>query len=189
MRVSRREFLAACAAQVHVRAGCPDAGSLIDLGSACLLPESLAGFRSVMAGSKIPRGVGLIIPGAGTLSERMAGTVRQRLRSGGSVLLESAVGLTRQRIASPYVPYVDFTWPVRARIREFYPLPLDPRKGDRVIATFAQRPVALRRGRLILLGSPVGSALLAGDPDAHRWVASVLRWMLTSASGDGRCRI
>jgi hypothetical protein len=82
-------------------------------------------------------------------------------------------------MASPYVPYVDFTWPVRAQIREFYPLPLDPRTGDRVIATFAHQPVALRRGRLILLGSPVGSALLAGDPDAHRWVASVLRWMHT----------
>ena len=184
MRISRREFLAACAAEVHIRAGCPDGASLIDLGSACLLPESLAGFRSVMfrsvmAGNQTPRGVGLVIPGAGMLSERMAGTVRQRLRSGGSVLLESAVGLTRQRIASPYVPYVDFTWPVRAQIREFYPLPLDPRTGDRVIATFAHQPVALRRGRLILLGSPVGSALLAGDPDAHRWVASVLRWMHT----------
>jgi hypothetical protein len=184
MRISRREFLAACAAEVHIRAGCPDGASLIDLGSACLLPESLAGFRSVMfrsvmAGNQTPRGVGLVIPGAGILSERMAGTVRQRLRSGGSVLLESAVGLAKRGMASPYVPYVDFTWPVRAQIREFYPLPLDPRTGDRVIATFAHQPVALRRGRLILLGSPVGSALLAGDPDAHRWVASVLRWMHT----------
>jgi hypothetical protein len=177
MRISRREFLAACAAEVHVRAGGPEAASLIDLGSACLLPESLAGFRSVMAGNKTPRGMGMVIPGAGMLSERMAGTVRQRLRSGGPVLLESAVGLTRQAIASPYVPYVDFTWPVRAQIREFYPLPLDPRAGDAVIATFAHQPVALRRGRLILLGSPVGAALLAGDPDAHRWVTSVLRWM------------
>jgi hypothetical protein len=49
MRISRREFLAACAAEVHIRAGYPDAGSLINLGSGCLLPESLAGFRSVMA--------------------------------------------------------------------------------------------------------------------------------------------
>jgi hypothetical protein len=179
MRVSRREFLAACAAEVHVRAGCPDVACLIDLGSGCLLPESLAGFRSVMAGSQILHGVGLVIPGAGILSKRMAGTVQQCLRHGGSVLLESAVGLMRQGIASPYVPYVDFTWPVRARIREFYPLPLIPRTGDAVIATFTHQPVALRRGSLILLGSPVGSALLAGDPDAHRWVASVLRWMHT----------
>lgn len=184
MRLSRREFLAACAAQVHGRAGRPEAACLIDPGSACLLPESLAGFRSVMfrsvmAGNQTPRGVGLVIPGAGMLSERMAGTVRQRLRSGGAVLIESAVGLTRQRIASAYVPYVDFTWPVCAQIREFYPAPLDPRTGDRVIATFAHQPVALRRGGLILLGSPVGVALLAGDPDADRWVASVLRWMHT----------
>jgi len=183
MCISRREFLSACAVEVHVRGRCPEAASLIDLGSACLLPESLAGFRSVMAASRIPRRVGLIIPGAGTLSKRMAGTVRQRLSSGGSVLLESAAGLMRQRIASPYVPYVDFTWPVRARIREFYPLPLDPRPGDAVIATFAHQPVALRRGGLILLGSPVGAALLAGDPDAHRWVASVLGWMHRHAAG------
>jgi hypothetical protein len=72
---------------------------------------------------------------------------------------------------------VDFNWPVRAQIREFYPLPLHPRTGDAVIARFAGQPVALRRGRLILLGSPVGAALLADDPDAHRWVAGVLRWM------------
>jgi hypothetical protein len=177
MRIARREFLAVCAVGVQVRAGCPDAASLIDLGSGCLLPESLAGFRSVMAGSNIPRG--LVIPGAGMLSERMAGMMQQRLRSGGSVLLESAIGLTRRGIASPYFPYVEFTWPVRAQIREFYPLPLAPRTGDAVIATFARQPVALRRGRLILLGSPVGSALLAGDPDARRWVASILRWMHT----------
>jgi hypothetical protein len=49
MRISRREFLAVCAAQVDVRAGCPDTASVIDLGSGCLLPESLAGFRCVMA--------------------------------------------------------------------------------------------------------------------------------------------
>ena len=48
MRISRREFLAACAAEVHIRAGCPDGASLIDLGSACLLPESLAGFRNTL---------------------------------------------------------------------------------------------------------------------------------------------
>ena len=182
MRISRREFLAACAAEVHIRAGCPDGASLIDLGSACLLPESLAGFRSVMfrsvmAGNQTPRGVGLVIPGAGMLTKRMAGTVQQHLRSGGSVLLESAVGLMQPGIKSSYVPYVDFNWPVRAQIREFYPLPLHPRTGDAVIARFAGQPVALRRGRLILLGSPVGAALLADDPDAHRWVAGVLRWM------------
>jgi hypothetical protein len=181
MRISRREFLTACAAEIHVHAGCPNSPSLIDLGSGCLLPESLAGFRAVITASQISCSLGFVIPGAGILSKRMADRVQKRLRSGGSVLLESAAGLTQQRIASPYVPYVDFTWPVSAKIREFYPLPLDPRPGDAVIATFAHQPVALRRGGLILLGSPVGSALLAGDPDAHRWVASVLRWMQRSS--------
>jgi len=183
MRISRRVFLAACAAEIQVLAGRPDAGFLIDLGPGCLLPESLAGFRSVMAGDGILRGAGMVVPGAATLSEGVAGAVRQRLSSGGSVLLESAAGLTHPRITSPYVPYVDFTWPVCARIREFYPLVLSPRPGDTVIATFVHQPVALRRGGLILLGSPVGSALLAGDPDAHRWVASAFRWMHLYAAG------
>jgi hypothetical protein len=177
MRISRRVFLAACAAEIRVHAERSDAGFLIDLGTGCLLPESLAGFRSVMAGNKILRGAGMVVPGAGVLSEGVASTVRQRLGNGGSVLLESAVGLTHPRITSPYVPYVDFTWPVCAHIREFYPLVLSPRPGDTVIATFAHRPVALRRGGLILLGSPVGSALLAGDVDAHRWVSSAFSWM------------
>ena len=34
------------------------------------------------------------------------------------------------------------------RIREFYPLPLDPQRGDAVIATFAHQVVALQRGVL-----------------------------------------
>lgn len=183
-RISRRAFLAACAAQARVHAGRPEAASLLDLGPGCLLPESLAGFRSVIAGSEIRRGAGLVVPGAGRLSVRMTRIVRQHLRGGGPVLLESAVGLTRQRIASPYFPYVDFTWPVRAQIREFYPLPLCPQPGDAVIATYVQRPVGLRRGGLILLGSPVGSALLAGDEDAHRWMTSVLQWMRGMPDGD-----
>lgn len=179
MRISRRGFLAACAAEVQAGSGCCGAESLIDLGASCLLPESLAGFRSAMADNRILQGGGLLIPGAGRLSGSMAGRVHQHLKRGGRVLLESAAGLADQRIASPYVPYVEFTWPVRARIREFYPLPLYPRKGEVIIATFAHHPVALRRGGLILLGSPVGPALLAGDEDAQRWVASVLRWMQT----------
>jgi hypothetical protein len=145
--------------------------------------ESLAGFRNVLPALSAASHSTLLIPGAGRLPQRHSETIRAHLRRGGSVLLESALGLQHGHVAVPYIPYVDFTWPVDAKIREFFPLVLQPKPGDRVIATYAGKPVALRRqagsGSLILLGSPVGPALLAGDADARRWLASVLRWMHT----------
>jgi hypothetical protein len=111
---------------------------------------------------------GTIIPGAG-ISHWFAP---------GPVLLECALGLLQEPPrGAPYVPYVDFTWPVPVKIREFFPHRLEPRPGDFVIATYAGAPVALRRGGLILLGSPIGPSLAADDPDARRWLATVLRWM------------
>jgi hypothetical protein len=111
----------------------------------------------------------------------MVSIVKQRLGSGSAVLLESAVGLKHRGIASPYVPYVDFTWPVRAQIRVLYPLPFDPRTGDAVIATFAHQPVALRvadssTGTASRCGAagrgsrrpPLGDKCSAMDAYAHR---------------------
>jgi hypothetical protein len=143
---------------------------IVDLGRGCLLPESLAGFRSAMAEGRIACPRGTVIPGAGIWN----------WPAPGPVLLECAVGLVEPRTqlgGATYTPYVDFIWPVRAKIREFFPHILEARPGDSVIAEYAGAPVALRRGSLILLGSPIGPSLAAGDPDARRWLASVLRWM------------
>ena len=143
---------------------------IVDLGRDCLLPESLAGFRLVMAEDRIACPAGTVIPGAGTWN----------WPEPGPVLLECASGLVEPRPrpgVAAYIPYVDFVWPVRAKIREFFPRVCKVRYGDQVIATHAGVPVALRRGRRILLGSPIGPSLAAGDPDARRWLAAVLRWM------------
>ena len=178
--ISRRTFLGAATLSLTRSTG---PGPLLDPGSGCILRESLAGFRAVMADGHIGLATALVVPGAGVLNQRCSGAIQGHLMRGGSVLLESALGLYAQRIDSPYFPYVDFIWPVRARIREFCPLHLAPAPGDTVIATFGGKPAALRRevgrGTLILLGSPVGPALLSADPDARRWVAGVLRWMHT----------
>ncbi|MGA2589793.1 MAG: hypothetical protein ABSH32_07760 [Bryobacteraceae bacterium] len=181
MPISRRALLAAFALPRPGRM--PGRAILLDLGPDCALQESLAGFRTLVPAVNAPSRSTLLIPGAGRLPQRHSETIRTHLRRGGSVLLESALGLQHPRADAPYFPYVDFTWPVEAKIREFFPLVLQPKPGDRVIATYAGKPVAVRRqagrGSLILLGSPVGPALLAGDPDARRWLASVLRWMHT----------
>jgi hypothetical protein len=179
MPISRRAFLGAMPL-VFAQGQCAPAS--FDPAECCILPESLAGFRS-LAGGRLAYGPAIIVPGSGTLEQRHSQVIRDHLECGGTVLLESALGLDSPRSASPYLPYVDFTWPVPARIREFCPLLLKPTPEDIVIATYASRPVALRRssgqGTLILVGSPVGPALLAADPDACHWATSVLRWMYT----------
>ena len=180
-RFSRRTFLAA-ACGVEGLAGRGQPGQvplLLDLGPACILRESLEGFRSALTKEPSVRSAGLIIPGTGILDQWHHSLIHDHLRRGGCVLLESAQGLGCRPGDSPYFPYVDFTWPVRARIREFCPLPLRAVAGDRVIATHLSRPVALRRGMLVLLGSPIGPALLDEDADARRWLMSVLRWIQT----------
>lgn len=80
-------------------------------------------------------------------------------------------------------PYVDFTWPVAARVRDFsqiIPLagPLAPPdvEGAAAIAGIDDTVVALKRrlgaGTLVFLGSPLGPQLLAGDREARRWFAA-----------------
>jgi hypothetical protein len=72
--------------------------------------------------------------------------------------------------------YLDLTWPVRARVRDFsFAVPV---RGGATIGTLGGRPVAaLQRagaGALLFLGSAVGPALWSGDPQAHAWLRSVL---------------
>jgi hypothetical protein len=165
----------------------------VDLGAGCLLRESLAGYRTAIAEGGINRAdvAQPLLPAAiallrshraepGMAAKVVPGAAMSNWTAPGPALLECALGVVRQsasRSGAPYVPYVDFNWPIRAKIREFFPLVLQPRQGDAVIATYAGAPVALRRGSLIVLGSPIGPALAAGDPDARRWLASVLKWL------------
>lgn len=78
---------------------------------------------------------------------------------------------------SESVPYVTYSWPRETKIRDFSrAIPVSVREGD-VIGKAGALRVALKRhtagGTLIFLGSPLGPALLAGDPQAQSWLRLV----------------
>ncbi len=75
------------------------------------------------------------------------------------------------------IPYVNYSWPRQTSIRDFSRvLPVSAKAGD-VIGSVGVLPIALKRrtsgGMLIFLGSPLGPALRAGDPQARSWLRSV----------------
>jgi len=75
------------------------------------------------------------------------------------------------------IPYVNYSWPRETSVRDFSRvLPVSARAGD-VIGRVGALPIALKRrtsgGMLIFLGSPLGPALRAGDPQAQSWLRSV----------------
>ncbi len=171
MLISRRSLLGAASAASALARSVPRC-VVLDLG--CLLPESLAGFRSQVGISHSTNPDLVIVPAAGSF---MPALVRPFLNRGATVLLE--LFTSDGRITTePYFPYVEYSWPIKAKIREFAAVSLDPVPGDQVIGTLAQQPVALRRrvgrGTLVTLGSPLGPIFLSGDPDARGWLAAFL---------------
>jgi hypothetical protein len=75
------------------------------------------------------------------------------------------------------VPYVNYLWPQETKVRDFSrAIPVLPREGN-VIGRVGALPVALKKrvaeGTLIFLGSPMGPALRAGDPEALSWLRLV----------------
>ncbi len=96
-----------------------------------------------------------------------------------------AGGLCR---AKSGVPYVEYTWPLRAQVRDFsrvVPLCGEGAVGrsssqilGQIIGWIGARPVAVKRGvgkgTLVFLGSPLGPTLLAGDREARGWLNELL---------------
>ena len=100
-------------------------------------------------------------------------------KSADDVLLRH--GLQRQprkKLNSPEsIPYVNYSWPRHTSVRDFSRvLPVSAKAGD-LIGMVGALPIALKRrtsgGMLIFLGSPLGPALRAGDPQAQSWLRSV----------------
>ncbi len=171
MRVSRRMFLGA-AAVAPVVASSDRIGArcaVVDLG--CVLPESLAGFKTQVGDLRYGDGDVVIVPALGMVTVAGRERIEGWLERGATVLLEYAAGARVEQ--RDYFPYVEYLWPVRVKIREFGPVRLRPGPGDEIIATFSGQPVGLRRragdGLLITLGSPLGPVFLTGDPDARCW--------------------
>lgn len=150
----------------------------------------------------------LIVPAALGISSSLARLILRSVRSGATVILESGavfaaaddrdfhahrdalrdlldirvgppVALWPRSPSSRGVPYVEYTWPSQAMVRDFsrvLPLAHDPHGGD-IIARVDGLPAALRRrtgpGTLLFLGSPLGTALWAGDAEARRWLGQL----------------
>jgi len=76
------------------------------------------------------------------------------------------------------VPYVRYVWPRDIMVRDFTRVIPVSAKGGEVIgwagslAVGSKRPVG--KGTLIFLGSPLGPALRASDPEARAWLQSVV---------------
>lgn len=165
--MTRRVFLSAAAAASALLASVErPTGGVVDLG--CVLPESLAGFKT-QAGDLRHL---LIVP---AVTNAQHPVVARHLERGATVLLEDIGGARVEPAA--YFPYVDYSWPIQAKIREFAPFRLTPAPQDQIIATYLGQPVGLRRkagdGTLITLGSPLGPLFLSGDSDAARWFAAL----------------
>jgi hypothetical protein len=209
MSMTRRQFVGSCAAAVWSRdrpawpveasPGCV----VLDLGEHCGLRESVVGYRFALASlSGVQRSPCLIVPAAVEIPPLAIRAIVTRLKAGGRVILESAAGFGLEREASAqravlrdqlqihvnspvrlwprHVPYVDYTWPYAAKLRDFSRVvPLERQgKTAEIIAWADGKPVALKRrsgrGTLIFLGSPLGPALWAGDTAARRWLLDAL---------------
>ena len=171
---------------------------VLDLGEQCRIRESIAGYRSVLAHASLRRAL-LVVPAALAIPTR---PIERSLRRGATVILESGAGFAeadsqeflahrvtlrdrlRIHIEPPIVlwpratPYVDYTWPTPATVRDFSRVVPLRRQEGRVIATVDDVPVALMRrvgrGTLIFLGSPLGPALWADDAEARRLLLDVV---------------
>lgn len=192
LRPSRRGFLLAGGTAAILSAG-PFKPEPIG----CSLPESARGYRIACANPAIR-----ILPAASAISGCAGLGLRSFIEKGGFVLFESGACFAEPEIfkrqqalfrsafsisLSPPVslwndmhpPYVEYCWPVSASVRDFSrAIPVEARGGE-VIASVGSMPIAIRReigaGSLVFLGSPLGPHLLAGDPDASRWLTALER--------------
>jgi hypothetical protein len=152
----------------------------------------------------VPRCAGLIVPAAVRIPPAASDAIATCLDDGGRVILESGAGFANEadfaahrtvlreafdvhverpvdlwpQLHGSAIPYVEFTWPVPTTVRDFTRVvPVASREGE-VIARVHGRPAAIKchrgRGTLLVLGSPIGPALWAGDAEATRWLGAAV---------------
>lgn len=87
--------------------------------------------------------------------------------------------LRRKTIAGRQsIPYVRYVWPREILVRDFTRvIPVSAKRGEVIgwagsLAVGSKRPAG--KGTLIFLGSPLGPALRASDPEARSWLHSVV---------------
>jgi len=132
-------------------------------------PAVRAIVRCLQAGATV-----ILESGAGFAARRDVRAHRVALRDHLQVRVEAPVQLWSAHPSAQRIPYVDYTWPHPAKVRDFSRVVPLGRQAGEVIAWVDGLPVALKRqsgrGRLIFLGSPLGPALWAGDAEARRWL-------------------
>ncbi len=138
------------------------------------------------------------MPAAARLTDDMLTRLSRHVYEGGWLIFESAAGFggfeaQRDQLARHFrlaieppvdlwadsvsVPYVDYHWPVRTKVRDFSSVVPVRDGAAEIIGTIANIPVAARLGSLVFLGSPIGPSLLAGDREAHFWFNALLQQM------------
>ena len=153
----------------------------------------------------------VIVPGAGSMDPGTVRVLRELLGLGTNVLVESAGGFlsgeecaVHQRtlreafglmIGRPVdlwpgagtIPYVNYSWPRAAMVRDFSRAVPVSAADHQIIARSGRLPLASRgrvgKGVLIFVGSPMGPALGAGDPEGRQWLAALASDLGRSHSG------
>jgi hypothetical protein len=129
--------------------------------------------------SSLQRGATVIVESGAAFAGRSSfQNHRRALRDGLQLDVHTPVELWAQHARPGRIPYIDYTWPHHAKLRDFSRVvPLADQPGD-VIGWADDLPVALKRrigtGTLIYLGSPLGPALWARDAEAKRWLLALL---------------
>ena len=151
MTVSRRSFLGSALALPGIQ--------LPSLRVACSLAESRSAFRRWPSFAGAPsRGFVLVESSVGFAAENLAW------------LHEWGISI-HQPVAVAGPAWVRFNWPIAAMVRDFSRV--SRIRGGTVIARLNGMPVAVRTGPLVVLGSPLGPHLYAGDRDARAWVEAL----------------
>lgn len=174
---------------------------VLDLGPDCILRESLAGFcRTGIPACPLPTDnhecLSYVIPAAARLTDGLLTSLSRHVYEGGLLIFESAAGFggfeaQREQLARHFrltieppidlwagdarVPYVEYHWPVRTKVRDFSHVVPVAAAATEIIGTIGNLPVAARLGRLVFLGSAIGPSLLAGDREAHLWFNALLQ--------------
>jgi len=163
------------------RAALPPRGAMAPAGEPCsllIIPALLCFDRHLVVwiDRALQRGATVIVEsGAAFAADSSFCDHRRALRQGLQLDVHAPVDLWAER--SGRIPYIDYSWPHRTRVRDFSRVvPVGKQPGE-VIAWQGDVPVALKRrvgkGTLIYLGSPLGPALWAGDAEARRWLHAI----------------
>lgn len=134
------------------------------------------------------RGTVLVLPAAQNLAPDSIARLRTSMQRGAWLIVEPAafpttaasaellyqfLGITlRPSLGATSDLYIHYRWPEPALVRAFHPITLLDPPANEVIAEHAGLPVAVKRsyghGGFVFLGSMLGPALRAGEPEAHQ---------------------